>query len=147
MLADKLLEQINQVAEAYAHAQTCRALAHAADLDSDRANLTARAEYWDRQVGQLWANLTAAVNTALPPTLYAGPDPIAPVRVPDHHRVEVRGSLGNGRAVVVRFTGAQAVAVAAAMIASAALGAAHLGDATAILPPVPPTPPGPPVRT
>jgi len=148
---DSLLEQINQLGEAYAKAQTCRALAHAAHLevahlDLAREHLRARAAYWDAQVDAQRAALTAALHSALPATLYAMPDPLVCVRRPNNREVEVRGSLkGGSRAVAIRFTGIQAVAVGAAMIACAAVGTDHAGGLLAqILPPVPPARPVPP---
>ncbi len=143
MLPDTLLEKVNQLAEAYAKSQTCRLSAHLATSEAERANHTARADYWDSQVSDLYATLTAALNTALPPTIYAAADPFAPVGVPDGHRVEVRGSIdGGNRAVSVSFTPGQAVAVGTAMIACAALAAQGTGQRLAeILPPLPPAPP------
>jgi len=148
---DTLLEQINQLAEAYAKAQTCRALAHAAHLevahlDVAREHLRARAAYWDAHVAAQRAALTAALRSALPPTIYAAPDPLVCVRRPNNREVEVRGSLArSGRGVAIRFTGLQAVAVGAAMIACAAVGTDHAGGGLAeILPPIPPVRPVPP---
>ncbi|GEM_PF-2198434 len=150
MLPDTLLEQINQLAEAYAKAQTCRALAHAAHLevahlDLAREHLRARAAYWDAQVTDQRARLTVALHSALPPTIYAAPDPLACVHRPNDREVEVRGSIDRGsRAVSIRFTGIQAVAVGAAMIACAAVGTEQTGGLLAeILPPIPLYPPGP----
>ncbi len=147
MLPDKLLEQITQVAEAHAKAQSCRALAEVAETDAERAHLKARVDYWNSQLQEMWTTLTVAVNSALPPTIYAAPDPHAPVTVPNKHQVEVRGSLdGGNRAVSIRLTPAQAVAVGAAMIACAALTTQHTGQRVAeILPALPPSPPGQPV--
>src|SRR5438876_11294695 len=109
MLPDTLLEKANQLAEAYAKSQTCRLTAHLATSEAERANHAARADYWDGQVSDLYARLTAALNTALPPTVYAAPDPRAPVTVPNQSQVEVRGSLDCGhRAVSIRLTPAQA---------------------------------------
>ncbi len=147
MLPDTLLEKVNQLAEAYAKSQTCRLTAHLAPSEAERANHAARADYWDGQVSDLYARLTAALNSALPPTIYAAPDSHAPVTVPNQHQVEVRGSLdGGNRAVSIRLTPAQAVAVGAAMIACAALTTQHTGQRVAeILPALPPSPPGQPV--
>jgi len=147
MLPDKLLEQITQVAEAYAKAQSCHALAQVAETDAERAHLKARVDYWNSQLSQMWTTLTVAVNSALPPTIYAAPDPHTPVTVPNQHQVEVRGSLdGGNRAVSIRLTPAQAVAVGTAMIACAALTTQHTGQRLAeILPALPPSPPGQPV--
>lgn len=149
MLPDTLLEKVNQLAEAFAKSQTCRLTAHLATSEAERANHTARADYWDAQVSDLYAKLTAALNTALPPTVYAAADPFAPVGVPDEHKIEVRGSVdGGNRAVSISFTPAQAVAVGTAMIACAALTAQRTGQRLAeILPPLPaPPPPAPPAR-
>jgi len=148
MLPDTLLEQANQLAEAYAKSQTCRLTAHLAISEAERANQAARADYWDSQVSGLYAKLTAALNSALPPTIYAAADPFAPVLLPDGHQVEVCGSIGGGnRAVSISFAPAQAVAVGTAMIACAALAAQGTGQRLAeILPPLPPSPPAPPVR-
>ncbi len=147
MLPDKLLEQVTQVAEAYAKAQSCCALAEVAETDAERAHLKARVDYWNSQLSEMWTTLTVAVNSALPPTIYAAPDPRNPVTMPNQHQVEVRGALdGGNRAVSIRLTPAQAVAVAATMIACAALTTQHTGQPVAeILPALPPTPPGHPV--
>src|SRR6266540_3720063 len=116
VLPDKLLEQINELAEVYAKAQTCRAMAQLAESQAERA------DYWDSQVSDQHARLTVALNSALPPTVYAAPDQFAPVRMPTSRDVEVRGSLDHGaRAVSIRYTPAQAVAVGAALIACGAL--------------------------
>ena len=148
MQADTLLKQVSDLAEAYAKAQTCRALAHTADLTEERANLNARADYWDLQASELWAKLTAAMNSALPPTVYATADPRGPVRPTNGDEIEVRGSLDHGaRAVSIRFTAAQAVPVGAALIACAAACTQHGGGRLAeILPPVPTVAPGLPGR-
>jgi hypothetical protein len=149
VLPDKLLEQINELAETYAKAHTCRAMAQLAQSPAERANLAARADYWDAQVSDQYAQLTVALNSALPPTVYAAADQFAPVQMPTNHDIEVRGSLDDGaRAVAVRFTGAQAVAVGTALIACAALGTQHSGGGrlAEILPPMPPDPPARPAR-
>jgi hypothetical protein len=143
MLPDTLLEQINNLVETYAKGHTCRALAQVTSLDVERAHLNARADFWDHQVSDQYAKLTVALNTALPPTVYAQCDPLAAVRIPTNRDIEVHGSLDHGqRAVSIRFTGVQAVAVATAMIACAALSTG--GQLTEILPTVPPSPPDPP---
>jgi hypothetical protein len=139
MMPDKLLQQINELVETYAKAETCRAMAHVADLDVERANMHARAEYWDAQVSNQHAALTAAINSALPPTVYAGPDPRSPVRLPNEHHIDVCGRIDNGaRLVAVRFTAAQAAALGTTLIACAAVGTDRLGDDfAAILPVIP----------
>ena len=58
MLPDTLLEKVNQLAEAFAKSQTCRLTAHLATSEAERANHTARADYWDAQVSELYAKLT-----------------------------------------------------------------------------------------
>lgn len=77
--------------------------------------------------------------------MYAAPDQFAPVQMPTNRDVEVRGSLDNGaRAVAIRLTGAQAVAIGAALIACAALSTQHSGGRLGeILPPMPTDPPRP----
>lgn len=140
MSVDKLLEKINTLAETHAQAEVCRAMAHTTTLDTERANLAARAEYWKDQVSDQYTKIVAAINTAIPPTIYAEADPLAPVRIPDGSTVEVRGSIGE-RAVAVRFTSAQAVAVGVALIAcGAATDIQHGGNLSTVLPPVPPSP-------
>jgi hypothetical protein len=116
-------------------------MAQLADSQAERANLIARADYWDGQVHDQYAQLTVALNSALPPTVYAAPDQFAPVQMPTNRDVEVRGSLDNGaRAVAIRLTGAQAVAIGAALIACAALGTQHSGGQLGeILPSMPTT--------
>src|SRR5262249_12303739 len=84
---------------------------------------------------------TAALNSALPPTIYAAPDLHAPVLLPNEHQVEVRGSLDGNRAVAIRFSPGQAVAVGTAMIGCAAVTAGRTGQRLAARPqPVPPAP-------
>lgn len=141
MSIDALFTQINKLAETHAQAEVCRAMAHLADTDTERGSLLTRAEYWDNEVVTLHAALTAALNTAIPPTIYAHPDPQAPVRMlgDQHVGVEVRGSLGGARAVSIRYTLGQAVTVGTAIIACAAVMQERGGDAlTAIVPPIPP---------
>lgn len=146
MEPDQLLHQIRALAEAYANGHTATAMAHLAENQAERANLQARAEFWNIQVNDGWNKLTAALNTALPPTLYAAPDPALPVATPNDRHIEVRGSLGQ-RTVSIRATPAQAVAIGAALIACAAALTQHLGGSLAdILPPMPAAPPGPPVH-
>lgn len=142
MTIEALFTQINKLAETHAQAEVCRAMAHVADTDTERGSLLTRAEYWDNEVVTLHAALTAALNTAIPPTIYAHPDPQAPVRMLADQQVgvEVRGSLEQGtRAVSIRYTLGQAVTVGTAMIACAAVMQERGGGAlTAIVPPIPP---------
>lgn len=140
MSVDQLLEKINTLAETHAQAEVCRAMAASTTLDTERANLLARADYWKDQVADQYAKLVAALNTALPPTVYAVPDPYTPVRIPDNSTVEVRGNVGE-QAVSIRCTSAQAVAVGAALIACAATTDIQAGgNLAAILPSLPPGP-------
>ncbi|MBT8227500.1 MAG: hypothetical protein HKP61_20200 [Dactylosporangium sp.] len=62
MLADKLIEQANQLAEAYATAETCRAMARLTGNDTERANLNARADFWDATVCDQHAKLNFFFN-------------------------------------------------------------------------------------
>lgn len=143
MLSDKLLEQINDLVETYAKAHTCRTLASVANTDVDAANLNARADFWDAQVSDQYAKITVAVNSAVPPTVYAVCDPHATVRMPTDHSIEVYGTLDRGhQAVSIRFTGVQAMSVGTAMIACAALSSG--GRLAEILPPIPASAPEPP---
>jgi hypothetical protein len=138
VLPDQLLEQINTLAETHAKAEVCHAMAHTVDAKAERDKLNGNAAYWKDQVADQYNKLVAALNTALPPTLYAVPDPLAPVRILNGSTVEVRGSFG-ARTVSVRYTSAQAVAVGAALIACAAVTDVQLGGNLAtILPPLPP---------
>jgi hypothetical protein len=146
MLPEQLLEQIKAVAQTFANGHVCRTLLEHASNDAERDRLKTQFAQWDEQVSRLWAELTVAVNSALPPTLYALPDPTAPVSTPNNSDVEVRGSLGQ-RAVAIRLTCAQAVAIGAALIACAtAVTDRSGGRLGTILPPIPASPPGPPVR-
>ncbi|GAA1025831.1 hypothetical protein GCM10009557_01310 [Virgisporangium ochraceum] len=136
VLPEKLLEKINELVETYAKAHTCRTLASMANHEAEAAHLNARADFWDAQVSNQYAKLTVAVNSAVPPTVYATCDPHATVRIPDGHAVEVYGTLDHGqRAVSITFTGVQAMAVGTAMIACAALSSG--GRLAQMLPPVP----------
>jgi hypothetical protein len=136
VLPDALLEKINDLVETYAKAHTCRTLARVANHEIEAVNLDARADFWDAQVSDQYAKLTVAVNSAVPPTVYAVCDPHATVRMPDSHSVEVYGTLDHGqRAVSITFTGVQAMAVGTAMIACAALSSG--GRLAGMLPPVP----------
>ena len=81
---------------------SARLLLDLANNDVERIRHKAEFEQWDRQVSQLWAELTVAVNSTLPPTLYALPDPFAPVITPNNSDIEMRGSLGE-RAVAIRL--------------------------------------------
>ena len=142
MSIDALFSQINKLAEAHAQAEVCRAMAQLADTDTERGSLLTRAEYWHNEVATQHAALTAALNTAIPPTIYAQPDPHAPVRMlgDQHVGVEVRGSLGGARAVSIRYTLGQAVTVGTAIIACACVMQERGGGPlTAIVPPIPPT--------
>ena len=145
MLPDTLLKQITDLAETYAKAHTCRNLARLSDTDPERAHLNARADFWDAQVSDRYVTLTVALNSAIPPTVYAAPDQTGCVRITAEGQIEVRGDLDNGaRAVSIRLTTPQAVTAGAAMIACAAACAKHTGERLAeILPPIPPSPPGP----
>jgi hypothetical protein len=146
MLPDQLLEQFKKVAQAYAQGHICRTLLEQADNDAERDHLKTQFDQWEHHVTRLWAELTAAVNSALPPTLYAAPDPTSPVSAPSHSDVEVRGSLGH-RTVVIRLTCAQAVAIGTSLIACATVVTDRNGGRLgSILPPVPAKPPGPPAR-
>src|SRR3954471_20469043 len=102
MPPEQLLQKIKTVAEAFAQGQICKVYLNEAGTDMERARFRTDVDQWDRRVSQLWEELTGAVNAALPPTLYALPDPIAAVASPNNTGVEMRGSLGD-RAVVLRL--------------------------------------------
>src|SRR2546430_3429420 len=93
MEPEQLLDHIRSFAQAYAERHTVTPLVHLADDQGQRANLQARAEFWNVQVREGWDKLTVGVNSALPPTLYAAVDPRAPVATPNGRQVEARGSL------------------------------------------------------
>ncbi len=140
MQPDQLLKKINELVETHARAEVCRAMVNTTNRDTERAHLSARADYWKDQVAAQYNKLVAALNTAIPPTIYAVADRLAPVRIPIPSTVEVRGSLGE-RAVAIRLTDAQAVAIGSALIAcAAATDIQHGGNLSAILPPLPPGP-------
>jgi hypothetical protein len=146
MAPDQLLEKFKTVAQAFAQGHICKTLLNLADTDAERARLKTQFDQWDRRVEQLWAELTAVVNSALPPTIYALPDPFAPVTTPGNSDVELRGRLGE-RAVAIRLTGVQAVAVGTTLIACAAAVTDRAGGRlAAILPTIPAVPPGQPIR-
>ena len=146
MPPEQLLEKIKVVAEAFAQGQICKIYLNEADTEMERARFHTEVDQWDRRVNQLWDELTMAVNAALPPTLYALPDPLAPVATPNYTGVEMCGSLGD-RAVVIRLTGAQAVAIGSTLIACAAVVTDRAGARIAgILPSVPASPTGQPIR-
>jgi hypothetical protein len=146
MPPEQLLEKIKTVAQAFAQGHVCKTLLDQADTDVERARLRTSFEYWDRQIPQLWAELTVAVNSALPPTLYALPDPFAPVGTPNDTEIEIRGSLGE-RAISIRLSTAQAVAIGTTLIACAAAVTDRAGQRLAgILPSIPASPSGQPIR-
>jgi hypothetical protein len=146
MPPEQLLEKINAVALAFAHGHVSRTLLDLADNEQERARLKTKIEQWDHRVAQLWAELTVAVNSALPPTLYALPDPFAPVTTPNNTDIELRGSLGE-RAVAIRLSGAQAVAIGTTLIACAAAVTDRAdGRLVSILPPIPASPSNQPIR-
>src|SRR5262245_20355956 len=91
MAPEHFLEQVKLVAQAFARGNVCKTLLDLADNDVERIRRQAEFDEWDRRVAKLWAELTAAVNTALPPTLYALPDPFAPVITPNNSGIELRG--------------------------------------------------------
>jgi len=141
MEPEQLLDRIRSFAQAYAESHTVTALTHLAEDQAEREHLQARAEFWDVQVRDGWDKLTVALNSALPPTLYAALDPHSPIVARNGRQIEVRGSLGR-RAVSIRATPAQAVAIGAALIAYAAAITHHSGASlTEILPPLPAPPP------
>ena len=147
MSPDQLLELTKAVAQAFAKGHTCRTLRDQATNDEDRERLQNQFEQWDARVTQLWAELTAAVNSALPPTLYAVPDPIAAVTAPTNTDIDLRGSLGE-RAVMIRLSTTQAVAIGTTLIAYAAAVTDRAdGHVAGILPPLPATPVEQPART
>ena len=146
MVPEQLLELIKQCAQAFAQGMVCKTLLDLADNDVERTRRQGEFERWDRQVSQLWAELTVAVNSTLPPTLYALPDPFAPVITPNNSDIEMRGSLGE-RAVAIRLSGAQAVAIGTTLIACAAAVTDRTGGRLAsILPSIPASPSGQPIR-
>ena len=146
MAPEQLLEQIKQVAQAFAQGNVCKTLLDLADNDMERIRRQAEFDDWDRRVSRLWAELTAAVDTAFAPTLYALPDPFAPVTTPNNSGIEMRGSLDD-RVVVIRLSEAQAVAIGTAMIACAAAVTDRSGSRLAgILPTIPASPTGQPIR-
>jgi len=146
MSPEQLLEMVKPVAEAFAQGQVCKTLLDTAGTDAERARLQTSFEQWDHRVTQLWAELTVAVNSALPPTLHALPDPIAPVTMSNNTDIEIRGSLGE-RAVAIRLTSPQAVAIGTTLIACAAAVTDRAGGRLGtILPPIPAPPSGQPIR-
>jgi hypothetical protein len=146
MAPEQLLELIKRCAQAFAQGMVCKTLLDLADNDVERTRRQGEFERWDRQVSQLWAELTVAVNSTLPPTLYALPDPFAPVITPNNSDIEMRGSLGE-RAVAIKLSGAQAVAIGTTLIACAAAVTDRTGGRLAsILPSIPASPSGQPIR-
>jgi hypothetical protein len=146
MSPEQLLEKIKIVAEAFAQGQICKVYLNESETDMERARFRTQVDQWDRRVAQLWDELTMAVNSALPPTLYALPDPLAPVATPNDNGIEIRGTLGE-RAVVIRLTGAQAVPIGTTLIACAAVVTDRAGTRiAAIMPSIPASPSGQPVR-
>jgi hypothetical protein len=146
MAPEHLLQKIKAVAEAFAQGQICKIYLNEADTDMERARFRTQVDQWDRRVAQLWDELTAIVNSALPPTLYALPDPLAPVVTPNNTDVEIRGSLAE-QAVIIELTGGQAVAIGATLIACAAVVTDRAGDRIAgVLPSIPASPTGQPIR-
>lgn len=145
MEPDQIIVLIRELAEAYAHAHTSHTLIGLTDHYGEQANLRARVEYWNSQIQQGWDKITAALNTAMPPTLYAWLDPQLAVTTPNPQQVEIRGRLGE-RVVSIRMTPAQATIAGAALIACAAAQTQQAGGRLPdLLPPMPPCPPGPPV--
>ncbi|MFC7483121.1 hypothetical protein ACFQX7_28255 [Luedemannella flava] len=125
----------------------CKTLLDQAVTDEERAPLQTQFEQWDERVTQLWAELTAAVNSALPPTLLVFPDPNAAIYVPSSTDIEIRGRHAE-RAVAIRLNAAQATAIGTTLIAlAAALTDRTDGHVAAILPAIPTAPPGQPIRT
>src|SRR4051812_5150702 len=96
LLPDTLLEQVHELAEAYAKGRTCRLSAHLATSEAERVNHAARADFWDGEVSDLYAKLTAAFDAAVRPTIDTARYPFASVVVPDEHHVEIHGSGDGG---------------------------------------------------
>ncbi|MBN1174851.1 MAG: hypothetical protein JXA67_22015 [Micromonosporaceae bacterium] len=149
MTPDQLLKQITELSEDYAKAHTCHSFAQASAHDAERAHLTARAEYWDAQVADRYNRLTAALNSAIPPTVYAALAASGCVRITSDGTIEFRGdSDQTTRAVTIRMSPVQAVAAGTTLIACATASVKHLGGHLAeILPSIPPSPPGPVLRS
>jgi hypothetical protein len=140
MSIDALFTQINKLAETHAQAEVCRR--HGADRR--HRHRTRQPVHPRRILGQRGRHPARGVDRRTghrdPPTVYAQPDPHAPVRMLDnqHIGVEVRGSLGGARAVSIRYTRGQAVTVGTAIIACACVMQERGGGPlTAIVPPIP----------
>jgi hypothetical protein len=140
MLPDQLLDQIAELSEAHAKAHICRSFAEASDDGDERAHLNARAEHWDTQVAARSDRLMIALNTAISPVVCPALDSIGCVHMSNDDAIELRGETDHaGRAVTIRMTPAQAVAIGTALIACAGASATQTGGYLAdVLPPIPP---------
>ncbi|MEV8515899.1 hypothetical protein [Dactylosporangium sp. NPDC051484] len=120
MTGNDLITAMNDLCVAYAKAQVAHAMAeHAADQD-ERAQHRAHAEYWDMTVSGQYRALTEAVGAALPDPVEV--ESFLPVQPLPTGEVEIRARDGHARPVLVRLSGAQALALGAHLTAYAAIG-------------------------
>jgi hypothetical protein len=146
MQPDDLLKQVWQFAQSYGASQTAKAMAEIAEDPTDRDRYQTHVAYWDSEINDQWTRLTVAMNSALPPTLYATPDPQTPVTIPTDRHLDLRGRLGQ-RTVVIRLSPAQATATGTVLIAYAAhLTTRGNGRLFDIRPPMPQAPPAEPLQ-
>lgn len=137
MTVDTIVAAITNLTEMYAKARLTQAFADQATSHTEAINLTARAAYWDTEVEQAYAALTATLHDALP----AAPETFMPVRVLANGHLEIHARNGTGHAIVTRLTAAEALAVGMHLVAYAAIGTDRTGDKISrLLPPLPTAP-------
>jgi hypothetical protein len=139
--SDDLLDQINDLCEAYAKARVARTLAeHSADHIEHQRHATA-ADYWEHEWRTRYDALASTIETVAARPVQI--EEFLPVRTRPSGHVEVHARDQHARPVVVTFTGAEAVSVAIHLTAHAAIGLDRTGaKVDPLLPAVPaPTPP------
>jgi hypothetical protein len=134
--APELLDQINDLCEAYAKARVARALAEHSTDHAEHERHASLADYWDRESRTRYDTLALTIETVAARPVQI--EEFLPVRTRANGHVEVHARDQHSRPAVLTFTGAEAVSVAIHLTAHAAIGLDRTGTKVdPLLPPLP----------
>ena len=133
--APDLLDEINDMCEAYAKARVARVLAEQSTDHAEHDHHASVADYWERESRTRYDALASTIETVAARPVQI--EEFLPVRTHPSGHVEVHGRDQHARPVVVTFTGAEAVSVAIHLTAHAAIGLDRTGaKVDRVLPPM-----------
>lgn len=135
MTVSALLAAVQQLCQSYARAEVSRTLAGYAEDAARRAEDLHVAQHWDGAARHQFDNLAQTLNDLIPEVINA--ESFLPVRPLSTGDVHLFLRDRQARSVVVRFTGAEAVAVGTHLTSYAAIALDRCGmKLTPVLPPV-----------